>query len=380
MPGPLHGVRILELAAIGPAPFACMMLADHGAEVIRVERPGGRGLDRAVRPERDVLLRSRRTLAVELKTPEGVELVRELAGACDGLVEGFRPGVMERLGLGPDALLAANPRLVYGRMTGWGQDGPYAQAAGHDINYIALAGALHAFGRAGQKPTPPINMVGDFGGGAMMLAFGMVSALLHARTSGEGQVVDCAMTDGAALLMSMVWSFRAEGVWADERGVNILDTGAHFYDTYRCADGRYIAVGAIEPAFYALLLDKLGLAEDPAFEAQLDPRRWPELTARLEALFATRQRDAWCALLEHTDACFAPVLSLEEAPRHPHNVARATFTQAQGVVQPAPAPRYSRSQTRAPQMSDGADTDAVLRDLGFDDARVAALKAAGAVG
>ena len=252
MTGPLAGVRIVELAGIGPGPFACMMLADHGAEVIRVDRPGARV------SSRDVLARSRRRIAVDLKSAAGVAVVRDLIASADGLVEGYRPGVMERLGLGPDALIAANPRLVYGRMTGWGQDGPYAQAAGHDINYIALAGALHAFGRAGEKPTPPINLVGDFGGGGMMMAFGMVSAILSARTTGKGQVIDCAMTDGSALLMAMIWSFRAQGHWADDRGVNLLDTGAPFYDTYETADGKFVSIGSLEPQFYALLCEKAG--------------------------------------------------------------------------------------------------------------------------
>ena len=380
MTGPLAGIRIIELAGIGPGPFACMMLADHGAEVIRIDRPdkveGGPG----GYARNDVLLRSRRTIAVDLKSPRGIAVVRDLIASADGLIEGFRPGVMERLGLGPDVLLAATPRLVYGRMTGWGQDGPYAQVAGHDINYIALAGALHAFGRAGEKPTPPINMVGDFGGGAMMLAFGMVSALLHARTTGQGQVIDCAMTDGAALLMSMIWSFRAGGLWRDERGVNLLDSGAHFYDTYACADGKYVSVGAIEPQFYALLREKAGLAEDADFDRQMDRRAWPALKERLAAVFATRTREDWCAILEGTDACFAPVLSMAEAPTHPHNVARATFVDVDGVVQPAPAPRYSATPTVAPRMADGTtDTDALLAGLGYGEADVAALKSAGTV-
>ena len=378
--GPLAGIRIIELAGIGPGPFACMMLADHGAEVIRIDRPdkveGGPG----GYARNDVLLRSRRTIAVDLKSPRGIGVVRDLIASADGLIEGFRPGVMERLGLGPDVLLAATPRLVYGRMTGWGQDGPYAQVAGHDINYIALAGALHAFGRAGEKPTPPINMVGDFGGGAMMLAFGMVSALLHARTTGQGQVIDCAMTDGAALLMSMIWGFRAGGFWRDERGVNLLDGGAHFYDTYACADGKYVSVGAIEPQFYALLREKAGLAEDTDFDRQMDPRGWPALKDRLAAVFATRTREDWCAILEGTDACFAPVLSMAEAPAHPHNVARGIFVEAGGVVQPAPAPRYSSTPTVAPRMADGTtDTDALLAGLGYGEADVATLKSDGVI-
>ncbi len=380
MTGPLAGIRIIELAGIGPAPFACMMLADHGAEVIRIERPGAKKGGPGGDPAKDILLRSRKTIAVDLKSAEGIGVVRDLVASADGFVEGFRPGVTERLGLGPDSLLKATPRLVYGRMTGWGQDGPYAQAAGHDINYIALAGALHAFGRAGEKPTPPINMVGDFGGGAMMLAFGMVSALLHARTTGQGQVIDCAMTDGAALLMSMIWSFHGQGLWRDERGVNLLDSGAHFYDTYACADGKYVSIGAIEPQFYAVLREKAGLAEDPEFDRQMDSRYWPALSEKLAALFATQTRDAWCAILEHTDACFAPVLSLAEAPAHPHNVARATFTEAGGVIQPMPAPRYSATPTVAPHMADGnTDTDTLLDGLGYTAARIDSLKADGTV-
>ena len=380
MSGPLAGIRIVELAGIGPAPFACMMLADHGAEVIRIERPGAKKGGPGGDPAKDILLRSRKTIAVDLKSAEGIGVVRDLVASADGFVEGFRPGVTERLGLGPDVLLGATPRLVYGRMTGWGQDGPYAQAAGHDINYIALAGALHTFGRAGEKPTPPINMVGDFGGGAMMLAFGMVSALLHARTTGRGQVIDCAMTDGAALLMSMIWSFYGQGLWRDERGVNLLDSGAHFYDTYACADGAYVAIGAIEPQFYAVLREMAGLTVDPAFDRQMDPRGWPALKEKLAAVFASRTRDEWCAILEHTDACFAPVLSMAEAPKHPHNVARGTFVEAGGVVQPMPAPRYSATPTVAPRMADGqSDTASLLDGLGYAPDQVEALKAAGIV-
>jgi alpha-methylacyl-CoA racemase len=328
-----------------------MMLADHGAEVIRVDRPGAR-ID-----ARDPLLRSRRLIGVDLKSAEGKAKVRDLVRGADGLIEGFRPGVTERLGLGPDVLLADNPRLVYGRMTGWGQFGPYAQAAGHDINYIALAGALHAYGRAGEKPTPPINMVGDFGGGGMMLAFGMVSALLHAQKTGQGQVIDAAMTDGAATLMSMIWGFRANGMWSDDRGTNLLDTGAHMYDTYETGDGKWISIGSLEPQFYAELRRLAGLADDPDFDAQMDRRQWGPLKAKLTALFATKTRDDWCALMEMTDVCFAPVLSMAEAPAHPHNAARGTFIEIGGVVQPAPAPRYSVTVTDAPVMTTGFDAE-----------------------
>lgn len=373
MAGPLAGIRIIELAGIGPGPFAGMMLADHGAHVIRVDRPGAR-ID-----GRDPLLRGRQVIGVDLKTAEGRALVLDLVKGADGLFEGFRPGVTERLGLGPADCHAINPRLVYGRMTGWGQYGPYAQAAGHDINYIALAGALHGYGRAGDKPTPPINMVGDFGGGGMMLAFGMVAALLHARATGQGQVIDCAMTDGAATLMAMIWGFRANGIWKDERGVNLLDTGAHMYDTYECSDGKWISIGSLEPQFYALLLEKTGLQNDPAFAAQMDASQWPALKDRLAGLFRTRTRDAWCEVLEMTDVCFAPVLSMAEAPHHPHNAARGTLVEAEGVMQPAPSPRYSATIAELPPMTRTADTDAVLAQLGYDAEKVAALKAAGTV-
>ncbi|MDO7836444.1 CaiB/BaiF CoA-transferase family protein [Sphingobium sp. HBC34] len=342
MSGPLSGIRIIEMAGIGPGPFCGMMLADQGAEVILVHRPEG------VPDLRDPLMRSRKLVAADLKSPEGQERVRALVRSADGLIEGFRPGVMERLGLGPDILLQDNPRLVYGRMTGWGQNGPYAQAAGHDINYIALAGALHSYGRAGEKPTPPINMVGDFGGGGMLLAFGMAAALLEAHRNGQGQVIDCAMVDGAALLMSMIWGFRATAGWSEERGTNLLDTGSHFYDSYETADGKYIALGSIEPQFYSLLLKLTGLAEDPAFQAQMDEAAWPVLKARLSALFLTRTRAEWCALMEHSDVCFAPVLSMSEAPAHPHNAERGTFVELEGVVQPAPAPRFSRTPAASP--------------------------------
>ena len=358
MPGPLHGVRIIELAGIGPGPFAGMMLADHGAEVIRVDRPSGGVPD-------PVLGRSRRSIVADLKTPDGIATVRALAQTADGLIEGLRPGVMERLGVGPEVLLGDNPRLVYGGMTGWGQTGPYAQAAGHDINYIALAGALHAFGRAGEPPTPPINMVGDFGGGGMMLAFGMVSAILHARATGEGQVIDCAMTEGSAVLMGMIWGLRGMGVWLDERGVNLLDTGAHFYDTYQCADGEWISIGSIEPQFYAELRRLAGLADDPAFDPQMDPAAWGPLKARLRAVFAQKTRAEWCGLMEHTDVCFAPVLSMADASAHPHNVARQAFVTVGGMTQPAPAPRYSVTATDPPRAAPkpGADTGTLLPGL-----------------
>ncbi|WP_417611293.1 CaiB/BaiF CoA transferase family protein [Parasphingorhabdus sp.] len=335
MPGPLAGLNIIEFAGIGPGPFCGMMLADQGATVTVLHRPG-----RAPDP-RLALSRSRKLVAIDLKSDAGIKTARDLVKNADGLIEGFRPGVMERLGLGPDELLADNPQLVYGRMTGWGQYGPLASAAGHDINYISISGALHAFGRKGEKPTPPINMVGDFGGGGMMLAFGMVSALLHAKTGGAGQVVDCAMTDGSAALMAMIFDFHNTGQWQDERGVNLLDTGAHFYDTYETSDGKFISIGSIEPQFYAELRQVAGLADDPDFDAQMDPRQWPALKAKLTDLFKTKTRSQWCDLMEGTDICFAPVLSLTEAKEHPHNVERQTFVDVGGLKQPAPAPRYS---------------------------------------
>ncbi len=334
MAGVLDGVTIIEMEGIGPAPFCGMMLADNGARVIRVARKGA--------PDakgRDVLGRNRERIEADLKSPEGIATVRELARSADGLIEGFRPGVMERLGLGPDVLLADNPKLVFGRMTGWGQYGSLAQAAGHDINYISISGNLHGYGRAGEKPTPPINAIGDFAGGGMMLSFGMVAGILNARGTGKGQVIDCAMTDGAAVIHAMMWGFRGMGAWQDTRGVNLLDTAAHFYDTYECADGTFISLGSIEPQFYALLREKAGLT-DPAFDAQMDKSAWPALKAKLTDLFKSRPRSEWCALMEGTDICFAPVLSMADALEHPHNVERETFVTLDGIDQPAPAPRF----------------------------------------
>jgi alpha-methylacyl-CoA racemase len=308
--------------------------------VIRIERPGagGRYDDGG---NRDILNRSRERLALDMKDPAAIQQVRDLAKTADAIVEGFRPGVMERLGLGPDVLLADNPKLVYGRMTGWGQEGPMAPLAGHDINYIALSGALHSYGRAGEKPTFPVNAVGDFGGGGMMMAFGVVAAILSAQRTGQGQVVDCAMVDGAAILSAMTYTFFGNGMWKDERGVNLLDSGAHFYDTYETADGKWISIGSIEPQFYALLRQHAGLADDPDFDAQMDAAQWPALKDKLSLLFKGKTRDEWCAIMDGTDICFAPVLSLAEAPRHPHNAARGTFVEDGGMVQPAPAPRFS---------------------------------------
>lgn len=378
--GPLEGIRIIEMAGIGPAPFAAMWLADMGAEVIRVDRkalPGDTAFDTL--KSYGFLNRGRRSLALDLKKPEAVAALLRLVEQADALIEGFRPGVMERLGLGPDVCLARNPRLVFGRITGWGQSGPLAHTAGHDIDYIALTGALHATGKRDQ-PVPPLNLVGDFGGGAMFLVAGMLAGLLEARRSGKGQVVDAAMTDGAALLMSMQYSFKAAGHWSNDRYANLLDGGAPFYGTYRCADGKWLAVGPIEPQFHDLLLDKLGLSREE-FADRWDPESWPRLRARLEAVFAAKPRDAWCALLETTDACVAPVLDLDEAPAHPHNAARRTFVEHAGVTQPAPAPRFSRTapeiQSPAPQR--GEHNEEILRGWGFGDDDVAALRAAGAL-
>ncbi|MFM0347844.1 CaiB/BaiF CoA transferase family protein [Paraburkholderia sp. RL17-347-BIC-D] len=365
MSGPLKDVRIIEFGAIGPAPFACMMLADNGADVIRVTRRPPAWREGVMDSSKDILARSRRVVYVDLKTPAGIDEARALARTADGIVEGFRPGVMERLGLGPDVLLADNPKLVYGRMTGWGQDGPYSQAPGHDINFIALSGALHAFGRAGDKPTPPANLIGDFGGGGMMLAFGMVSAILHARATGVGQVVDCSMLDGSALLMSMLWSLRAAGVWRDERGVNLLDTGAHFYETYETLDGKYVAIGAVEPEFYSVLLGKLGITGDSQFERQRDPLAWPDLKEKLAEVFRSKTREEWSNIFENSESCFSPVLSMSEAPNHPHNVAREVFLNIGGVVQPRPAPRYSRTANSVPEMltPNQDDRDAVFASI-----------------
>jgi alpha-methylacyl-CoA racemase len=377
----LQGVRIIELAGIGPGPFAAMMLSDMGAEVIRVERCQAVPASPPERPAWDVLQRGRRNLALDLKHPDAIEALLTLVEKADALLEGFRPGVMERLGLGPDVCLARNPRLVFGRMTGWGQEGPYASAAGHDINYIALAGALAHFGRHGEPPTPPLNMVGDFGGGGMMLAYGVVCALLEAQRSGQGQVIDAAMVDGAAVLMTMFWAMRSIGLFDEtRRGENLLDTGAHFYEVYRCKDGGYVSIGSIEPQFYAELLRLTGLEGDPEFALQMDRALWPVLKGRLELLFRTKTRDEWCALMEGTDVCFAPVLTMSEAAKHPHNVERKTFIEVGGVAQPAPAPRFSRTvpEVTAPPAHPGQHTREVLLDWGLDEGRVDALFASGA--
>ncbi len=379
MAGPLTGFRIIELAGIGPGPFCGMMLADQGAEVIRIDRPGVNPMI-AQASGHGILFRNRRTLAVDLKKPEGVETVLRLCEGADAIFEGFRPGVTERLGLGPDVALARNPKLVYGRMTGWGQQGPMAPLAGHDINYIALTGALHTMGRTGDVPVPPLNLVGDFGGGGMYMAYGIVCALLEAQKSGKGQVVDAAMVDGAASLMSMFYGLKNVGMFSDNRGTHMLDTGAHFYDVYETADGKYVSVGAIEPQFYAILKEKAELTEED-FGVQMNPAIWPEQKKKIAAIFKKKTRDEWCALLDGTDACFAPVLSLEEAPQHPHMKARNTFIDVGGQQQPAPAPRFSRTPAAAPSPMTpmGADSEAVLRDFGFSAGDIEKLFAAGAV-
>jgi alpha-methylacyl-CoA racemase len=383
MTGPLKGLKIIEMVGIGPCPFAAMMLADMGADVIRIDRkpdPNAPNPYPMLGTKFDVMARGRRSLALDLKDPRARQLLLDLVAEADVLVEGFRPGVMERLGLGPDLCLDRNPKLVYGRVTGWGQSGPLSQAAGHDLNYVALSGMLHAMGRDGSPPAPPLNLVGDFGGGAMMLAFGVVCAAFEAKQSGKGQVVDAAMTDGAALLGAMMYGLRAFGSWSDQRESNLLDGGAPFYDCYACADRKFISIGAIEPQFYAQLLQLAGV-EDPQFRKQWRQADWPELKRKFADLFATRTRDDWCALLEGTDVCFAPVLDMAEAPQHPHNAARATFVERDGVTQPAPAPRFSRTHAElgASASRPGQDGAAVLADWGWSAASVEALQRAGVV-
>jgi len=376
--GPLDGITVIEIASLAPAPFGCMILSDLGADVLRVERP------EACRPPVpvpvDPLTRGRRSIGINLKSGAGVDLLLRLAGSADVLVEGFRPGVTERLGFGPQVCAERNPRLIYARMTGWGQDGPLAPTAGHDIDYIAISGALHPIGRAGERPVPPLNLVGDFGGGGMLLALGVLAALVERQSSGLGQVVDAAMVDGSALLTAFIYGLRARGGWRDERGVNLLDGGAPFYDTYATADGRHVAVGALEPQFYAALLAGLGLA-GADLPAQLDVAGWPVLRERFAAVFATRTRDEWAAAFAGTDACVAPVLSPAEAAGHPHNAARGVFTDVGGISQPAPAPRFGRTAAGQPEppRRPGADTDAVLGSLGIDAAGIAGLREAGVV-
>jgi alpha-methylacyl-CoA racemase len=385
--GPLSGITVVEMAGIGPGPFAGMMLADLGAVVIRVDRiSDGRreveGLLGALSTGRaDVVSRGRRSIALDLKSAEGIELVLRLLESADVLIEGYRPGVMERLGLGPDDCLARNPRLVFGRMTGWGQDGPLAQAAGHDISYIALSGALAAIGRHGQAPVPPLNLVGDYGGGGMLLAYGVVAALLSTARTGIGQVVDASMVDGSALLMAQFYGMKAVGRWAEERGTNLLDTGTPFYDVYPSSDGGYLSVGPLEPAFFAILLERLGIGDIEA-ASQYDPRSWPALRLRLAAEFASRTRAEAEELFAGVDGCVFPVLSMSEAPQHPHNLARGTFVTRDEVVQPAPAPRFSATPTTLglPPPAVGEHTDEVLAELGVCDGEVRRLRAGGVVG
>ncbi|MEM7435435.1 MAG: CaiB/BaiF CoA-transferase family protein [Myxococcota bacterium] len=363
MSGPLAGIRIIEIEGIGPCPFAGMMLADLGAEVIRVGRPQPSHLQAAF----DLMSRGKKSIVLDLKAESGVAALLEILKTADALIEGFRPGVMERLGIGPEACHAVNPRLVFGRMTGWGQEGPYAKAAGHDINYIALAGALHAIGRKGERPTVPLNLVGDFGGGGLLLAYGVLAALLETKASGQGQVVDAAMVDGIAALMSSVFAGMQQGFWSHERGENLLDSGAAFYDTYRTSDGKYISIGSLEPQFYAELIQLLDIKDAPAPMQHLQPAQWNSLRPTLEEIFASKTRDQWCEVLEGTDVCFAPVLTAHEAFEHPHHVARESFFTMDGVKQPVPAPRFSRTvpDTPGPARERGSDTEAILRECGI---------------
>ncbi|MEJ6706057.1 MAG: CaiB/BaiF CoA-transferase family protein [Pseudomonadales bacterium] len=372
--GPLSGIKIIELAGIGPGPFCGMLLSDMGAEVIRVDRAG------AVLRGQDVLTRGRKSIAVNLKSEQGRETILKLCESADAIFEGFRPGVTERLGLGPEDCMARNEKIVYGRMTGWGQEGPMANAAGHDINYIALSGALSAIGPKDGKPVPPLNLVGDFGGGGMVLALGIVCAILEATRSGKGQVVDTAMVDGAALLMSMFYTMTAMGGWNPERGTNLLDSGAHFYDTYETSDGEYVSLGSIEPQFYALLIEKAGL--DPEqFAPHMDRSQWGKLKDKLTEVFKTKTRDQWCEIMEGSDVCFAPVLSLTEAAEHPHNIHRKTFSELDGVLQPSPAPRFSRTEPELTHSSrqPGQDTLEVLKDAGISQESIDLMLASGAI-
>ena len=370
--GPLSGVKIIEFAGIGPGPFCGQLLSDMGADIIRIDRKGASGGNR-----NDIAGRGRRSVALDLKKPEAVEACLKLIEQADALQEGFRPGVMERLGLSPDICLKRNPKLVYGRMTGWGQYGPFAQAAGHDINYIALTGALAAIGTA-EKPVPPLNLVGDFGGGALYLAMGICAALFEAQRSGAGQVVDCAMTDGATSLMSMFFGMKASGIWTTDRVDNLLDGAAHFYDVYETADGKFISLGSIEPQFYALLREKAGLADDAAFDAQMDKSQWPQLKAKLTAIIKSKSRDEWDEIMAASDVCYAPVLDMDEAAQHPHNKARETITEAFGVMQPNVAPRFegTPSEIQGPPPKIGEHNETALANWGFSTDEIAALKKA----
>lgn len=371
--GPLTGVKIVEFAGIGPGPLAAMLLADMGATVLRIDRVADADLGIPVAQKHDFTRRSRATIGLDLKRPEAVALALKLIASADGLLEGFRPGVMERLGLGPEVCLQRNPRLVFGRITGWGQDGPLAHAAGHDLNYIALTGALHAIGREGQKPTPPLNLVGDYGGGAMYLVTGMLAGIISARATGAGQVVDAAMVDGALSLMTPIYAMKEGGRFPGPRGTNTLDSGAYFYEVYECSDGRYISIASIEAKFHAELLQRLEI--DPAgLPAQHDRAHWPAMKERMTAIFRTRTRDEWCARLEGTDVCFAPVLSMEEAADHPHNRARDAFIEVGGMRQPAPAPRFGGTSLAAPQPPGAVDARTVLADWGLDAGEIERLR------
>jgi alpha-methylacyl-CoA racemase len=381
MSGPLSGYRIIELAGIGPAPMCAMLLSDMGADVLRIDRTVDAALGISMKTKYSLLNRGRRSAAFDLKRPEATAAILRLVEKADGLIEGFRPGVMERLGIGPDVCLTRNPRLVYGRMTGWGQEGPLAPAAGHDINYIALSGALHSIGRRGQAPVPPLNLIGDFGGGALYLALGVVAGLLEAQKSGKGQVIDAAMVDGAASLMTAIYGMHGAGIWTDNRGENVLDTGAHYYDVYETSDGKYVSIGSIEGKFYEELLEKSGLKNEE-LPRQNDRDTWPAMKDRVTALFKSKTRDEWCRIMEGSDICFAPVLSMSEAPKHPHNKLRATFVDDFGVTQPAPAPRFSRtpSAIQRPPANPGEHTEDALRDWGFSAPEVERLRASGAIG
>ena len=378
--GVLSGYRVIELAGIGPGPMCAMLLSDMGADVLRIDRTADAGLGVGMDAKYSLLNRGRRSVAFDLKRPEAIEAVLRLVEKADALIEGFRPGVTERLGLGPDHCLARNPRLIYGRMTGWGQEGPLAHASGHDINYIALSGALHSIGRKGEAPVPPLNLVGDFGGGALYLALGVVAGLLEAQKSGLGQVVDAAMVDGAASLMTLIYGMHGLGVWNNERGDNLLDTGAHFYEVYETRDGKHVAIGSIEAKFYEELLRLSGL-EGEELPDQHDRNSWPAMKQRLKTLFRTRTRDEWCKIMEGSDVCFAPVLSMDEAPRHPHNRHRGTFVEQGGVTQPGPAPRFSRtpSAIQRPPATPGEHTEEALRDWGFANSDLERLRKSGAI-
>jgi alpha-methylacyl-CoA racemase len=382
MAGPLSGLRVIEMAGIGPGPFACMLLSDLGADVIRVDRPGGGNLSGDGAPG-DVLQRGRRSIAVNLKSADGVETVLKLLETADVVTEGFRPGVMEKLGLGPGVCLARNPRLIYGRMTGWGQEGPLSHAAGHDLNYIAITGALASIGRADSGPVPPLNLLGDFGGGSMYLIMGILAALFERGNSGKGQVIDAAITDGVISLMAAIQGLEGVGLWdGAQRQTNMLDGGAHYYDTYQCADGEWVSLGSIEPQFYALLMEKLGIeVGEASFEAQFDKARWPVMKNKIATAIKQKTRDQWCEILEGTDACFAPVLSIAEAPEHEHNKARKSFVEIEGFTQTAPAPRFSRTPGQVSRLpvGPGRDSDEILRELGLEEATIESLKESGAV-